>query len=92
MPETWLRLNKMDASVQKISIEVNGQPKFTDADTTIAELLSELFSATKSNDTPRPFAAVAVEVNSEIIPRDQFESTVLQNSDHVEVVTLVGGG
>jgi thiamine biosynthesis protein ThiS len=35
---------------------------------------------------------VAVEVNRELVPRRNFEATQLQEGDHVEIVTLVGGG
>lgn len=35
---------------------------------------------------------VAVEVNSELIPRELHPQHVLQAGDQVEVVTLVGGG
>ena len=35
---------------------------------------------------------VAVERNFEIVPRDQYDSTMLAEGDRVEVVTLVGGG
>ena len=36
--------------------------------------------------------AIAVELNFEIQPRDQFATTALQPGDRLEIVTLVGGG
>ncbi|QDS92567.1 Sulfur carrier protein ThiS [Roseimaritima multifibrata] len=35
---------------------------------------------------------LAVEVNEDVIPRDQHDTYVLNEGDQVEVVTLVGGG
>ena len=35
---------------------------------------------------------VAVELNEDILPKAQYESTVLQDGDAVEIVNFVGGG
>ena len=35
---------------------------------------------------------VAVEVNEEVVPREQHAARELKDGDRVEVVTLVGGG
>ncbi|MEZ5490025.1 MAG: sulfur carrier protein ThiS [Gammaproteobacteria bacterium] len=35
---------------------------------------------------------VAVEVNRDIVPRSQYESTHLKNGDQVEIVQAIGGG
>jgi len=35
---------------------------------------------------------VAVELNGNIVPRSQYEKTVLSDCDTVEVVSFVGGG
>ena len=35
---------------------------------------------------------VAVELNGDILPKAQYDSTVLQDGDSVEVVSFVGGG
>ena len=51
--------------------------------TTIAELVRQL------ELQPR---YVAVEVNFELIPREQHEQHVLHEGDRLEIVTLVGGG
>ncbi len=37
-------------------------------------------------------AAVAVEVNRQVVPRREHEQALLADGDAVEVVTLVGGG
>jgi sulfur carrier protein len=36
--------------------------------------------------------AVAVEVNKQVVPRRQHETTALRDGDVIEVVSLVGGG
>lgn len=35
---------------------------------------------------------VAVELNGDILPKAQYESTILNDEDSVEVVSFVGGG
>lgn len=37
-------------------------------------------------------ARIAVELNEEILPKAQYESTILQKEDRLEVVHFVGGG
>ena len=61
----------------------NGQPREVREGTTVAELLQQL------DLEPR---YVAVEVNLELVPRQQHAAWVLQAEDRLEVVTLVGGG
>ena len=35
---------------------------------------------------------VAVELNEDILPKTQYESTFFQDGDNVEIVSFVGGG
>ena len=35
---------------------------------------------------------LAVEINGEVVPREDYRSVRVRGGDHVEVVTLVGGG
>lgn len=35
---------------------------------------------------------IAVERNGEIVPKSQYEATILQENDSLEVVSFVGGG
>ncbi|MGR3318170.1 MAG: sulfur carrier protein ThiS [Candidatus Anammoxibacter sp.] len=35
---------------------------------------------------------VAVELNSNIVPRSQLNKTILKENDRIEIVTFVGGG
>ena len=66
-----------------IEIIVNEQARNVDPGTTLAQLLLQL-------EILSP--AIAVEVNQQLRPRDQFDSTVLEAGDVLEIVTLVGGG
>jgi sulfur carrier protein len=66
-----------------MNIEVNGQTRELPEGSTIANLLGEL-------GVTQPH--VAVEVNSEVVPRAVHRETRLKAGDRVEVVTLVGGG
>ena len=66
-----------------MNIIVNGQPQDAALDTTVAGLLAELGLGEKY---------VAVEVNRELVPRQQHALHRLAAGDCVEIVTLVGGG
>ncbi len=66
-----------------IEITINEQPRDVAEGITLAQLLVEL-----GIQSP----AIAVEVNQQLRPRNQFESTNLEAGDVVEIVTLVGGG
>ena len=35
---------------------------------------------------------VAVEINGNIVPKSQYDATLLEDGDEVEVVSFVGGG
>jgi len=69
--------------IETVSIEFNGQKTNVPSGTTIAELLATAGVRTK---------LVAVEVNMEIVPRDQHACHRVTEGDVVEAVTLVGGG
>ncbi len=66
-----------------LTVTVNGRPRELTAPCTIARLLELL-----QLDTAR----VAVERNRDIVPRDEFGKTLLQEGDHLEIVRFVGGG
>lgn len=63
-------------------VKINGE-ELAIAGRTVAEYLAE-----SGYDTKR----VAVELNGDILPKAQYDSTVLQDGDSVEVVSFVGGG
>ena len=64
-------------------IKVNGEEREVPQAITVARLLELLKVRT---------AAVAVEVNRQLVPKAKHADYVLQEGDEVEVVTLVGGG
>jgi sulfur carrier protein len=72
-----------ELALPTMNINVNGQKRAISANSTIAELLSELGLESRH---------VAVEVNLEIVPRGKHAEHRLAEGDRLEVVTLVGGG
>ena len=65
---------------------VNGESKevtSNKANPTLKKILSEL------NYHPQ---LVVVELNGEIINSKSWEDQILQDGDHLEIVTIVGGG
>lgn len=66
-----------------ISLQVNGEPRNCSPHTRLPQLLEQL------GMNPR---LVAVEYNGEILHRQFWDNTEIQNGDRLEVVTIVGGG
>ena len=66
-----------------IKITINERPRSVVEGITLAQLLVEL-------EIQSP--AIAVEINQQLRPRNQFDNTTLEAGDVVEIVTLVGGG
>jgi sulfur carrier protein len=66
-----------------MQIFFNGQVREVDDGISVAELLRQM------DLQPR---YVAVEVNLELVPREQHAAWILKPEDRLEVVTLVGGG
>lgn len=66
-----------------MNVTVNGEPREVTDGSTVAVLLQEL------GKNPR---FLAVERNLELVPRTEHATSVLQDGDALEIVTLVGGG
>lgn len=66
-----------------ITLQVNGDDRTCEPNLTMIKLLEYL------GLNPR---LVAVEYNGEILHRQLWENTVIQNRDRLEIVTIVGGG
>ncbi len=66
-----------------MQITLNGNSTAVSDQCTIAQLLQDL---------QIDHRYCAVEVNRQVIPREQHAATQLHESDELEVVTLVGGG
>lgn len=72
--------------VERLEVSVNGRPELVAAGTTIAALVSTLTGQATGG------RAVAVAVNSEVVPRSQWASTRLAQRDRVEVLSPAQGG
>ncbi len=66
-----------------MNIQLNGEPRQLSAHITVSELLALEGLAERR---------VAVEVNSDIIPRSQHATHALNDGDQVEIVHALGGG
>jgi thiamine biosynthesis protein ThiS len=66
-----------------MKLEINGETKEFGAPLTLALLLEQL--GLKAD-------RVAVELNRQIVPRDQWAATKLAEGDRLELVHFVGGG
>lgn len=71
------------SGMKTISLQVNGEPQTCDPGTTLPGLLNQL------GMDPR---LVAVEYNGEILHRQFWETTLMQDGARLEIVTIVGGG
>ena len=66
-----------------IQITVNGHAVEIESSMTVEQLLDTV-------DVPPNY--LAVEVNADVVPREDYTSKMVSAGDEVEVVTLVGGG
>jgi thiamine biosynthesis protein ThiS len=66
-----------------IRVSVNGRPRELPAAATLPSLIDDLGVDRRT---------IAVAHNGDVIPRDSYDSVVLEDGDSVEVVRMVGGG
>lgn len=66
-----------------MKLQINGEAKSFDGPLTLAALISQM--ALKPD-------RVAVELNRDIVPREQWAQTNLADGDRLEIVHFVGGG
>jgi sulfur carrier protein len=66
-----------------IQIQLNGKPYKIDEKMSVSDLLSKLSLTEKK---------VAVEINEEILPRENYNKKILSVKDKVEIVHFIGGG
>ena len=74
---------KTDSKISSILIKVNGEDKSVPQNISILKLIESL----KINKD-----RVVIELNKNILKKDQFDSTLLSENDQLEIVTFVGGG
>jgi sulfur carrier protein len=65
------------------SIILNGDAYPLSADTPLVALLERLNMRR---------GRVAVEINREIVPKANYDATIVRAGDHVEIINFVGGG
>ena len=63
-------------------VKINGAATNADGMTVTEYLLSEKYDILR----------VAVEKNGEIVPKNNYDNTILSDGDSLEVVSFVGGG
>jgi thiamine biosynthesis protein ThiS len=66
-----------------LRIQVNGEPREVEENISLPELIAILGLKAEQ---------VAIEVNQSVARRAQWETTMLQADDRVEIVHFVGGG
>jgi thiamine biosynthesis protein ThiS len=66
-----------------MQLRINGEDKRYDAPLTLSSLIANM--GLKSD-------RVAVELNRDIVPREQWDKTNLSDGDRLEIVHFVGGG
>ena len=64
-------------------VYVNGESRELSGPTSLAELITQL---------DLPAARIAVELNRAVVRRNDWNKTMLQDEDRIEVVHFVGGG
>ena len=74
---------KTDSKTSSILIKVNGEDKSIPQNISILKLIESL----KINKD-----RVVIELNKNILKKEQFDSTLLSENDELEIVTFVGGG
>ena len=62
---------------------VNGDERDFDTESSLLDLITQL---------DLPVARIAIELNREVVRRNDWGSTILQDDDRIEIVHFVGGG
>ena len=66
-----------------MTVTLNGEAHNCNDGSTIADLVNDLGLGKRR---------IAVEVNRDILPRDEYATYRIQAGDHIEIVHFVGGG
>ncbi|MHC5064798.1 MAG: sulfur carrier protein ThiS [Planctomycetota bacterium] len=73
----------MTSHDENVRIQVNGESREIAAGLNLVDLLDQLQVDQRQ---------VAVERNREIVPKANYQETMLTDGDQLEIVTFVGGG
>ena len=68
---------------KKIQVFINGKENSCWEKTSLTSLLKDL---NIDND------GIAIEINYSVIPKSQYEDTIIKNNDKMEIVQFIGGG
>ena len=66
-----------------MNVKINGKPEEIEEGSTVLKYLNEK-GLTRNH--------VVIELNKQIVKKDNFSTTVLQKGDTIEIFQLVGGG
>jgi len=66
-----------------MKVTINGEERAVDDSVTLLALVQQLGANPER---------VAIELNRNIVARERWQNTVLQDGDHLEMVHFVGGG
>ena len=66
-----------------MKVFVNGESRELSGTPSLAELIAQL---------ELPATRIAVELNREVVRRNDWGSTIVQDDDRIEIVHFVGGG
>lgn len=69
--------------MRSLQIQINGDNKSFSDGITLLELINQI---------EMPAQRIAVELNREVVRRSDWETTLLNDGDKVEIVHFVGGG
>ena len=70
-------------NIKKIKIKINGKLSMINDNLSLSELLKKL---------KIPLKKVAIELNEEIIDKNNLNKLILKRNDKIEIVHFIGGG
>jgi sulfur carrier protein len=73
----------MEAMHTVIRLTVNGESRELKKDATLANLLEEMGTSSER---------VAVELNLQVLDKQEYARTILKDGDRLEIISFVGGG
>jgi thiamine biosynthesis protein ThiS len=71
------------AKIELMKVYVNGESRDLSGAISLSALIAEL---------DLPVARIAIELNREVVRRNEWGSTMLKDEDRIEIVHFVGGG
>lgn len=72
-----------EKTLKSIAITLNGEPHALEREISVTQLVESL---------KVKLSRVAVELNREVVPKANYEDTIIRAGDVIEVINFVGGG